>query len=352
MRTLLVTGGCGFIGSAFLRHVAGKGFARAVNLDKLTYAANPAAVASLNGSGGYRFVEGDIGDRPAVRALLAETKPDAIVNFAAETHVDRSIDGPLAFVETNIGATARLLVETLDYWRGLDDAAKERFRFHHVSTDEVFGALGFDDAPFTETTAYAPNSPYAATKAASDHLVRAWHETYGLPTLITNCSNNYGPWQFPEKLIPLMIAKAAAGEALPVYGQGKNVRDWLHVDDHAAGLWLALDRGAPGESYAFGGGAELANIDVVHAICDLVDARLGPRTEGPRRGLVTYVADRPGHDLRYAIDAAKAKRDLGWAPAHDFNGGLAATVDWYLANTAWLESIRAKRYALGRLGRG
>ena len=350
MKKLLVTGGCGFIGSAFLRHVVGNGFATAVNLDKLTYAANPAALAGLGA--GCRFVEGDIGDQTKVAALLAEFRPDAVVNFAAETHVDRSIDGPLAFVETNVAATARLLVATLGHWRSLEDAAKARFRFHHVSTDEVFGALGFDDPPFTEKTPYAPNSPYAASKAASDHLVRAWHETYGLPTLVTNCSNNYGPWQFPEKLIPLMIAKAAAGESLPVYGSGKNRRDWLHVDDHAAGLWLALTRAAPGETYAFGGGAERANLDVVHAICDRLDARLGALPTGARRLLVRFVADRPGHDLRYAIDAAKAKAELGWQPVYDFERGLGATVDWYLANGNWLDAIRAKRYALERLGQG
>jgi len=351
MRTILVTGGCGFIGSAFLRHVVGQGLARAINVDKLTYAANPDAVAALAG-GSYAFVQADIGDRDAIRATFARHRPDAVVNFAAETHVDRSIDGPLAFVETNVAATARLLVETHAYWRSLDGAARAAFRFLHVSTDEVFGALAADDPPFTEISAYAPNSPYAATKAASDHLVRAWNRTYGLPVLVTNCSNNYGPWQFPEKLVPLMIAKARAGEKLPVYGAGTNVRDWLHVEDHAAGLWLALTRGQPGETYAFGGGAELANIDVVHAICDTLDARLGVLPDGARRKLVSYVPDRPGHDFRYAIDAAKAQADLGWRPALDFAAGLAATVDWYLANAAWVDSIRSRRYALERLGTG
>ncbi len=349
MRTILVTGGCGFIGSAFLRHVAGLKSARTVNVDKLTYAANPDAVAAIAGAG-YTFVHADIGDRDAMRATFAAHRPDAVVNFAAETHVDRSIDGPLAFVETNVGATARLLVETLAYWRGLEGAARDGFRFLHVSTDEVFGALAADDPPFDETTAYAPNSPYAATKAASDHLVRAWSRTYGLPVLVTNCSNNYGPWQFPEKLIPLMIAKAKAGEQLPVYGAGLNVRDWLHVEDHAAGLWLALKRGRPGESYGFGGGAELANIDVVNAICDTLDARLGTLPHGSRRKLIEFVSDRPGHDFRYAIDAAKAFAELGWKPERDFRTGLAATIDWYLANIGWVESIRSKRYALERLG--
>ncbi len=349
MRTLLVTGGCGFIGSAFLRHVVGQGGTRAVNVDKLTYAANPDAVAGLADES-YTFVKADIGDREAMRAVFAKHRPDAVVNFAAETHVDRSIDGPLAFVETNVAATARFLVEANAYWRGLEGAARDAFRFLHVSTDEVFGALEADDPPFSETTAYAPNSPYAATKAASDHLVRAWHRTYGLPVLVTNCSNNYGPWQFPEKLIPLMIAKARAGEKLPVYGAGKNVRDWLHVEDHAGGLWLALTRGRPGESYGFGGGAELANIDVVHAICDAIDRRLGVPASGPRRELIEYVADRPGHDFRYAIDAGKAVAELGWRPDRDFHAGLAATVDWYLANSRWIDSIRSKRYALERLG--
>ncbi|MBI3506659.1 MAG: dTDP-glucose 4,6-dehydratase [Proteobacteria bacterium] len=352
MRTLLVTGGCGFIGSAFLRHVVGSGLARAVNVDKLTYAANPDAVAGIAAGDGYSFVQADIGDRDAMRAILQKHRPDGIVNFAAETHVDRSIDGPLAFVETNVAATARLLVETLEYWRGLSIPARETFRFLHVSTDEVFGSLGADDPPFSESTSYAPNSPYAATKAASDHLVRAWARTYGLPALVTNCSNNYGPWQFPEKLIPLMIAKARVGEKLPVYGAGRNVRDWLHVDDHAVGLWLALARGHVGESYGFGGGAELANIDVVHAICDTLDATLGKLPGGPRRARVEFVADRPGHDFRYAIDSSRAREALGWAPAHAFAGGLAATIDWYLANAKWIDSIRDRRYALERLGTG
>jgi len=351
MRSILVTGGCGFIGSAFLRHVVGQGLARAVNVDKLTYAANSDAVAALAGDD-YAFMQADIGDRDAMCAAFAKYRPEAVVNFAAETHVDRSIDGPLAFVETNVAATARLLVEAHSYWRGLDGTARDAFRFLHVSTDEVFGSLDADDPPFTETSVYAPNSPYAATKAASDHLVRAWNRTYGLPVLITNCSNNYGPWQFPEKLIPLMIAKARAGENLPVYGAGTNVRDWLHVEDHATALWLALTRGKPGETYGFGGGAELANIEVVHAICDTLDARLGILPDGARRKLVSHVSDRPGHDFRYAIDAAKAQSALGWRPAHDFAGGLAATVDWYLANAAWVDSIRSRRYALERLGTG
>ncbi len=348
---ILVTGGCGFIGSAYIRRALRQGRA-VVNVDKLGYAANPEALEGAAQNPRYAFHRADIGDRAAMRDILARHKPSAIANFAAETHVDRSIDGPLAFVETNVAATARLLVETLDFWKGLDAGARARFRFHHVSTDEVFGALRPDDEPFRESTAYAPNSPYAASKAASDHLVRAWHVTYGLPTLITNCSNNYGPWQFPEKLIPLMIAKAVAGETLPVYGDGRQVRDWLHVDDHADGLALALEHGRPGGVYAFGGDAEVANIDVVRAICDRIDAKLGPRKEGPRGALIAHVADRPGHDRRYAIDAAKAKAELGWAPRRSFAEGLAATVDWYLAADDWLSRIKAERYALGRLGAG
>lgn len=352
MRTILVTGGCGFIGSAFVRRVVGAGLARVINVDNLTYAANPDAVAEVSGSPGYVFVRADIGDRPAMRAVFAAHRPDAVVNFAAETHVDRSIDGPLAFVETNVAATARLLVETLDFWRGLPEDGRRDFRFLHVSTDEVFGALGLDDPAFTEASPYSPNSPYAATKAASDHLVRAWIHTYGLPAVVTNCSNNYGPWQFPEKLIPLMIARAAAGARLPVYGTGGNVRDWLNVDDHAEGLWLALTRGRPGETYAFGGGAERTNLEVVHAICASLDARLGTLADGPRRGLIDFVADRPGHDFRYSIDAAKARVQLGWRPAHNFDSGLAQTVDWYLGHRDWIEAIRSRHYALGRLGTG
>jgi dTDP-glucose 4,6-dehydratase len=352
MRKILVTGGCGFIGSAFLRLVAGEGRAATVNVDKLTYAANPDAVAAVAGRADYAFVQADIGDRAAMRAVLQRHRPDAIVNFAAESHVDRSIDGPLAFVETNVAATARLLVESVEYWRGLSAAARDGFRFLHVSTDEVFGALGPEDPEFTEASPYAPNSPYAATKAASDHLVRAWAKTYGLPVVVTNCSNNYGPWQFPEKLIPLTIARAAVGERLPVYGTGANVRDWLHVEDHAAGLWLALTAGRPGETYAFGGGAERTNLAVVHAICDALDARSGVPAGGPRRNLVSFVADRPGHDFRYAIDAAKARAALGWMPTRDFDAGLAETVAWYAANAAWVDAIRAKRYALDRLGTG
>lgn len=350
MGTILVTGGCGFIGSAFIRLALRDADTRIVNVDKLGYAANPEALEGAAQNPRYAFHKADIGDRAAMQGILAKHKPDAVVNFAAETHVDRSIDGPLAFIETNVGATARLLVEVLEYWRGRGSPAD--FRFLHVSTDEVFGALEPDDEPFRETTAYAPNSPYAASKAASDHLVRAWFKTYGLPALITNCSNNYGPWQFPEKLIPLMIAKAKAGEKLPVYGDGQQIRDWLYVEDHVRGLKAALEKGKPGEVYAFGGGAELANLTIVKTICAHIDAKLGVPMEGPRTRLIEYVADRPGHDRRYAIDAAKAMRELRWAPQHDFESGLAATIDWYLAAGDWLGRIKAERYALSRLGTG
>lgn len=350
MATILVTGGCGFIGSAFIRLALRDGATRIVNVDKLGYAANPEALEGAAQNPRYAFHKADIGDRAAMRDILAKHKPDAVMNFAAETHVDRSIDGPLAFVETNVGATARLLVEALAYWRERGSPAD--FRFLHVSTDEVFGALEPDDEPFRETSSYAPNSPYAASKAASDHLVRAWFKTYRLPVLITNCSNNYGPWQFPEKLIPLMIAKAKAGEKLPVYGDGQQVRDWLHVEDHARGLKAALEKGRPGEVYAFGGGAERANLAIVKTICVHIDGKLGVPIEGPRSRLIEYVADRPGHDRRYAIDAAKAARELDWTPRHDFETGLAATIDWYLAAGDWLARIKAERYSLARLGAG
>ncbi|MBX7199428.1 MAG: dTDP-glucose 4,6-dehydratase [Rhodospirillaceae bacterium] len=343
---LLVTGGYGFIGSAYIRHVLKTPGVEVLNIDKMTYAANPKAVEAAGAAPGYRFVQADITDRTAMRAQIAAFKPDAVVNFAAETHVDRSIDGPSLFVHTNVMGTAILLEEAAAYWKALDDAGKARFRFHHISTDEVFGTLG-SDGLFTETTPYQPNSPYSASKAAADHLVRAWNHTYGLPVLVTNCSNNYGPWQFPEKLIPVMIIKALLGEALPVYGKGENVRDWLHVDDHAEALWLVLRKGVVGESYNVGGNSERKNLDVVHTICDLVDQAAGPKS---RRNLVTYVTDRPGHDFRYAIDASKIARELGWKPRHTFEQGLAATVRWYLDNRPWWQEIRDKAYSQQRLG--
>ncbi|MEA2755281.1 MAG: dTDP-glucose 4,6-dehydratase [Aliidongia sp.] len=344
MQTIIVTGGAGFIGSAVIRLLLGATEAVVVNLDKLTYAANPLALEGAERHARYRFEEADIADRAAMRAILAKHRPDAIMHLAAETHVDRSIDGPADFIQTNILGTYTLLEAARNYWSGLPAAQAARFRFHHVSTDEVFGSLG-PDGLFTETTAYDPTSPYSASKAASDHLVRAWHATYGLPVVLSNCSNNYGPWQFPEKLIPLMIAKALRREALPVYGRGENIRDWLHVDDHARALWLVLERGRLGESYNVGGRAERRNIDVVGAICDLVDELAGGT---PRRALITHVADRPGHDRRYAIDASKIEAELGWRPEESFESGLRATVRWYLDHQDWWQAI--DHYRQDRLG--
>jgi dTDP-glucose 4,6-dehydratase len=295
------------------------------------------------------FVRGDIGDRDLVAGLLAQYAPDAVVNFAAESHVDRSIDGPAAFIQTNVVGTLSLLESARDYWRSLEGTARQGFRFLHVSTDEVYGSLG-DTGKFTETTPFAPNSPYSASKAASDHLVRAFHHTYGLPVLTTNCSNNYGPYQFPEKLVPLIIQKALAGEPLPVYGDGRNVRDWLFVSDHCAAIRRVLEAGRVGETYNVGGDAERENIQVVKAICALLDARR-PRTDGqPRETQITFVKDRPGHDRRYAIDAGKIQSELGWTPAVSFEQGIAATVDWYLANTGWVQRVLDGSYRLERIG--
>ncbi|HVI57414.1 MAG TPA: dTDP-glucose 4,6-dehydratase [Luteimonas sp.] len=348
MSTWLVTGGAGFIGGNFVLEAVAKGV-RIVNLDALTYAGNRDTLASLDGHPDHVFVHGDIGDRALVARLLAEHRPDAVVNFAAESHVDRSIDGPGAFVQTNVVGTLALLEAARDHWKALEGPARERFRFLHVSTDEVYGSLG-ETGKFTETTPYAPNSPYSASKAASDHLVRAFHHTYGLPVLTTNCSNNYGPYQFPEKLIPLVIARALAGEPLPVYGDGMNVRDWLYVGDHCAAIRAVLERGRVGETYNVGGDAERPNIAVVETICALLDARR-PREDGkPRRSQVTYVEDRPGHDRRYAIDASRLKSELGWAPAHTFEQGIADTVDWYLANQPWVQRVLDGSYRLERIG--
>ena len=348
MKTWLVTGGAGFIGGNFVLDAVARG-ERAVNLDALTYAGNRDTLASLDGEERHVFVQGDIGDRALVASLLEAHRPDAIINFAAESHVDRSIDGPAAFVQTNVVGTLSLLEAARDYWRALPAGAKEAFRFLHVSTDEVYGSLG-ESGKFTEDTPYAPNSPYSASKAASDHLVRAFHHTYGLPVLTTNCSNNYGPYQFPEKLIPLVIARALAGEPLPVYGDGKNVRDWLYVTDHCSAIRSVLDGGRVGETYNVGGDAEMQNIDVVTTICALLDARR-PREDGqPRASQVTYVADRPGHDRRYAIDASKLKRELGWQPAHSFEQGIADTVDWYLAHQDWVRRVLDGSYRLERIG--
>jgi dTDP-glucose 4,6-dehydratase len=349
MQTLLVTGGAGFIGGNFVLQMLSRPELRVVNLDALTYAGNLDTLASVADDPRHVFVQGDIGDAALVRRLFAEHRPDAVVNFAAESHVDRSIDGPAAFVQTNVVGTLTLLEAARDYWRELDGAAREDFRFLHVSTDEVYGSLG-DTGKFTETTPYAPNSPYSASKAASDHLVRAFHHTYGLPVLTTNCSNNYGPYQFPEKLIPLIIAKALAGEPLPVYGDGRNVRDWLFVRDHCAAIATVLTAGRVGEVYNVGGDAEMQNIDVVQTICELIDARR-PRDDGqPRASQITYVKDRPGHDRRYAIDASKLKGELGWAPTVTFEQGIAATVDWYLDNQPWVQRVLDGSYRLERIG--
>ena len=348
MATWLVTGGAGFIGGNFVLEAVARGV-RVVNLDALTYAGNLDTLASLDGNPDHVFVHGDIGDRELVARLLAEHRPDAVLNFAAESHVDRSIDGPAAFVQTNVVGTLALLEAVRDYWKGLEDEAKAAFRFLHVSTDEVYGTLGAT-GKFTETTPYAPNSPYSASKAASDHLVRAFHHTYGLPTLTTNCSNNYGPYHFPEKLIPLVIAKALAGEPLPVYGDGRQVRDWLYVADHCEAIRTVLAKGRVGETYNVGGNAERENIEVVRTICRLLDQRR-PRPDGqPHEVLITHVTDRPGHDRRYAIDASKLKNELGWEPKYSFEQGIAATVDWYLAHQDWVRRVLDGSYRLERIG--
>jgi dTDP-glucose 4,6-dehydratase len=348
MRTILVTGGAGFIGANFVLEAVTDGL-RVANLDKLTYAGNLDTLASLQGNDLHCFVQGDIGDRHLLNRLLAEHRPDAVVNFAAESHVDRSIDGPAAFVHTNVVGTLGLLESSRDYWRSMDGVAREQFRFLHVSTDEVYGSLG-TDGKFTEATPYAPNSPYSASKAASDHLVRAFHHTYGLPTLTTNCSNNYGPYQFPEKLIPLVIQKAMAGEPLPVYGDGMNIRDWLFVGDHCSAIRRVLEGGRVGETYNVGGNAERTNITVVKTICTLLDAKR-PLPDGRKHeSLITYVKDRPGHDRRYAIDSSKLQRELGWQPSHTFESGIEATVDWYLANQPWVQRVLDGSYRMERLG--
>src|SRR5690348_9587218 len=347
-KTVLVTGGAGFIGGNFVLAAVADGL-RVINLDKLTYAGNLDTLASLEGNPRHVFVKGDIGDRELVARLLAEHRPDAIVNFAAESHVDRSIDGPAAFVETNVVGTLNLLESARDYWKSLEGAARDAFRFLHVSTDEVYGSLG-TTGKFTEETPYAPNSPYSASKAASDHLVRAFHHTYGLPTLTTNCSNNYGPYQFPEKLIPLMIHKALIGEKLPVYGDGRNIRDWLYVGDHCSAIRRVLEIGRTGEVYNVGGDAERENIHVVKTICKLLDERRPMQDGTKRESLISYVKDRPGHDRRYAIDASKLKSQLGWRQTESFESGIAKTVDWYLDNQEWCQRVLDGSYRGERLG--
>ena len=345
---VLVTGGAGFIGGNFVLEAVSRGI-RVVNLDALTYAGNLNTLASLEGNADHIFVKGDIGDGALVTRLLQEHQPDAVLNFAAESHVDRSIEGPGAFIQTNVVGTLALLEAVRDYWKALPDTRRDAFRFLHVSTDEVYGTLG-ETGKFTETTPYAPNSPYSASKAASDHLVRAFHHTYGLPVLTTNCSNNYGPYHFPEKLIPLVIAKALAGEPLPVYGDGKQVRDWLFVSDHCEAIRTVLAKGRVGETYNVGGNSERQNIEVVQAICALLDQHR-PREDGkPRESQIAYVTDRPGHDRRYAIDASKLKDELGWEPAYTFEQGIALTVDWYLTNQTWVQGVLDGSYRLERIG--
>ncbi|SES73467.1 dTDP-glucose 4,6-dehydratase [Oceanicella actignis] len=347
---LLVTGGAGFIGSAVIRNAMRNEGARVVNVDKLTYAATPEALEECADSPDYALERADIADLEAMRAVFARHQPDAVMHLAAESHVDRSIDGPAEFIRTNLVGTFTLLEAAREYWSALPGARKQAFRFHHVSTDEVYGSLGPDDPPFTETTPYRPNSPYSASKAGSDHLVRAWGETYGLPVVTSNCSNNYGPWQFPEKLIPVMAIAAREGRPMPVYGQGLNVRDWLHVDDHARALWLVLTRGRVGATYNIGGRAERTNMQVVRAICAWMDARYPDRA--PHERLIEHVQDRPGHDLRYAIDASLIERELGWTPRETFESGLDATLDWFMAHEPWWREIRARRYDGKRLGTG
>jgi dTDP-glucose 4,6-dehydratase len=345
----LVTGAAGFIGSAVARRLIGESEHDVLVVDKLTYAGNLDSLKPIANSPRYGFVQADICDGPKMRELVERYQPDVIMHLAAESHVDRSIDGPGAFVETNVMGTFHLLQAALGYWRGLPAAAKERFRFHHISTDEVFGSLG-DEGFFHEEYPYQPTSPYSASKASSDHFVRAWHHTYGLPTVVTNCSNNYGPYHFPEKLIPLVILNALEGKPLPVYGTGENVRDWLYVDDHAEALITVASRGVPGETYAIGGWNERRNIDVVRAVCALVDEMAPSATIGPRDKLITFVGDRPGHDARYAIDASKIERELGWKPAETFETGLRKTVRWYLDNESWWQRVRSGVYRGERLG--
>ncbi|MEZ5708005.1 MAG: dTDP-glucose 4,6-dehydratase [Blastomonas sp.] len=350
-RRILVTGGAGFIGSAVVRMLIGESDAHVLNLDKLTYAGNLSSLTPVENSNRYHFVKADICDGAAVAAAIAEFRPNAIMHLAAESHVDRSIDGPAEFIETNIVGTYRMLEAATAYWKELEENARKAFRFHHISTDEVFGALG-DEGFFTEETAYDPRSPYSASKASSDHLVSAWHHTHGLPVLITNCSNNYGPYHFPEKLIPLMIIKCLAGEKLPVYGTGSNVRDWLYVDDHARALIRVVEAGEPGETYMIGGNSERTNLHVVETICDLLDAER-PRSDGKSyREQISFVTDRPGHDFRYAINASKIRDRLGWEPQENFESGMARTVRWYLDNEQWWRDIQSGAYRGERLGLG
>lgn len=349
MQPIVITGGAGFIGSALVRQWMAEEAAPVVNVDKLTYAGNLDSLADALQHPRHTFIRADITDGARMLALLEEHRPRAILHLAAESHVDRSIDGPAEFVQTNVVGTFRLLDAARTYWSRLPDAERDVFRFLHVSTDEVYGSLG-PTGYFTEDTAYAPNSPYSASKAGSDHFARAFHHTYGLPVLITNCSNNYGPYQFPEKLIPLMICSALEGKPLPVYGDGQNVRDWLFVDDHCHALRTVLERGQPGEVYNIGGNSERANLQVVETICDLVDRLRPGLRHAPCRNLVSFVKDRPGHDRRYAIDSSKIQQQLGWKPQHDFESGIEATVRWYLENPVWIDRVTSGKYRGERLG--
>lgn len=346
---ILVTGGAGFIGSALVRHLIRETPHEVLNVDKLTYAGDLTTVAEVARNPRYRHSRADICDPAAINAAFTEFRPDAVVHLAAESHVDRSVDGPRTFVKTNVEGTLTMLEAARRYWEPLSAERKSSFRFLHVSTDEVFGSLG-DEGRFEETTPYAPSSPYSASKAAADHLARAWFTTYGLPTIVSNCSNNYGPFQFPEKLIPLMILKAIHVEPLPVYGNGTNVRDWLHVEDHVTGLMACIEKGSPGDSYNFGGDSERRNIDVVNILCGLLDERLPQMGGAAYADLIEHVSDRPGHDFRYAVCSDKAERDLSWRRQFTFESGLAQTVDWYLENLAWCDGIRSNRYAGRRLG--
>lgn len=351
-RRLLVTGGSGFIGSAVIRHSLAHTKHEIVNVDKLTYAANVNSVGEAPPSDRYRFEQVDICDKSVIEVLLARWRPDTVLHLAAESHVDRSIDGPAPFIQTNVVGTYSLLEATRKYWLQLSDEAKARFRLCHVSTDEVFGALSPQEAPFSEMSPYAPSSPYAATKAASDHLVRAWGRTYALPVIVSNCSNNYGPYQFPEKLIPVVILAALEGRPIPVYGKGEQVRDWLFVEDHVRALLAILERGKLGETYAIGGGSETSNIDLVRRICRLVDELAPGRAAGQSERLIAFTADRPGHDFRYAIDSGKIRRELGWRPLVTLDEGLRRTVSWYLENRWWWQAIREHEYGGERLGLG
>ncbi len=349
MQRILITGGAGFIGSALVRQLIAQSDAHILNVDALTYAGNLSSLDPVANNPRHQFLQADITDSDAMATAIANFRPDTIMHLAAESHVDRSIEGPAEFIRTNVVGTCTLLETATAYWKALPEAEKTAFRFHHISTDEVYGALG-DSGFFTEETAYDPRSPYSASKAGSDHLVRAWYHTYGLPVLITNCSNNYGPYHFPEKLIPLMILKCLHGEALPVYGDGSNIRDWLYVDDHARALRTVASEGKPGETYMVGGNSERTNLQVVHVICDTLD-RLQARTDGKSyREQITYVADRPGHDFRYAIDASKLKNDLGWTPQETFETGMEKTISWYLVNGPWWQAILSGSYRGERLG--